>query len=248
MVNIENGTEGVVPHRLGSIYCARMPEEKALGFKKEFEAIVEEINAQLAGNIDTDKLTKIVLIDGARPLWNYVENNPLFAGFHMLLDFFHATEHLTLLAAALFGKGSKKAKEWYEKWRFNLKYEKDAVGGILRSAAYYRKTIRLPKSRQKDVEREVTFFKRNKERMNYHEHVTNGWPIGSGPVEAACKTIIKERLCLSGMRWNRKGGRNVLALRVLYQSEHWDSAWKQYRSKRWLEQPKPAPKKQKKAA
>ena len=118
LVDIENGTEGIVPHRLGSMYCARMPEEKAPGFKREFEAIVEEIMAELADNAGIEKL---ILIDGARPLWKYVENHPQFAGFHLLLDFFHGAEHLSLLAAALFEKGSKKAEQWYEKWRFNLK-------------------------------------------------------------------------------------------------------------------------------
>ena len=121
----------------------------------------------------------------------------------------------------------------------DLKYEKGAVDGILRSASYYRKTLRLPKGRDEEVEREVVFFKRNQERMNYHEHVAKGWPIGSGVVEAACKTIVKQRLCQSGMRWNRKGGRNVLALRVLYESEQWDNAWNQYRAERWLKQQKP---------
>ena len=98
------------------------------------------------------------------------------------------------------------------------------------------------------MEREVGFFERNKERMNYPEHVANGWPIGSGVVEAACKTIVKQRMCQSGMRWNRTGGRNVLALRVLCQSDQWNHAWQQYRSERWLNQPKPPAKKQQIAA
>jgi hypothetical protein len=253
VVDIENGVEGIVPHRLGSIYCARMPEDKALGFKKEFEAIHKEINATLvtadgSGDGDNDGLIKILLIDGARPLWNYVENNPSFIGYHMLLDFFHATEHLSQLAAAIFGKNSKKAKEWYDKWRFKLKYEKNAVEGILRSAAYYGNTTRLPGSRRKDMERELVFFKRNKERMNYYEHVAKGWPIGSGPVEAACKTIVKQRLCRSGMRWKRDGGRNILALKVLCESDQWDKAWQKYCSERWLKQPKPLAEKPPKAA
>jgi hypothetical protein len=248
VVDIENGEEGVVPHRLGSIYCARMPEDKATGFKQEFEAILEEVDDILGSAQNNDEMIRILLLDGARPLWNYVENNPLFTGYVMLLDFFHGTEHLSLLAQALFGKGSKQAQQWYDKWRFTLKYEKGAVEGIVRSAAYYGNKLRLPKSRRKDMERELVFFKRNKERMNYHEHVEKGWPIGSGPVEAACKTIVKQRMCQSAMRWNRDGGTNVLALRVLCKSGQWDNAWQRYRSERWLQQPKPHARKQQKAA
>lgn len=248
VVDIETGEEGIVPHRLGSIYCARMPEDKATGFKQEFEAILGEIGDILSSADNNDEMIKILLLDGARPLWNYVENNPLFAGYIMLLDFFHGTEHLSLLAEALFGKSSEQAKEWYDKRRFTLKYEKGAVEGILRSAAYYGNKLRLSKSRRKDLERELVFFKRNKERMNYHEHMEKGWPIGSGPVEAACKTIVKQRMCQSGMRWNREGGKNVLVLRVLCKSEQWDNAWQRYRSERWLKQPKPPSKKPSKAA
>lgn len=228
VLDIESGLEGIVPERLNSIYCARMPQERAYGFKKEFESILALISEDL-----DEQVTKILLIDGARPLWNYLKNNPLFKGYRMLLDFFHGSEHLSLASEALFGKQSEKGKRWYEKWRFKLKYEEGAIDGILRSIARYEKGAALPKSRGEDLAREIGFFKRNKAHMNYHEHVANGWPIGSGPVEAACKTIVKARLCQSGMRWSRTGGRNILALRVLTKSHHWDHAWKQYRALHW---------------
>jgi hypothetical protein len=229
VVDIQSGVEGLLPERLGSVYCGRMPEERAVGFKQEFEAITADICAK----IDDREVTRILLIDGARPLWNYVEGNPLFEGFRLLLDYFHATEHLSRAAEAIFGKQSTQARNWYDRWRYKLKYEQGAADGILRSMTHYRKVRRIPASRSKDLEREITFFKRNKERMNYHEHIANGWPIGSGPVEAACKTIVKARLCQSGMRWSRTGGRNILALRVLYKSRQWNQAWKHYRSHHW---------------
>ena len=251
VIDIESKQEGIVPHRLSSIYCARMPEDKAVAFKQEFEAIFNEVAGGLGscgagknnkdGGDSSSELIKILLLDGARPLWNYVENNPLFAGYMMLLDFFHGAEHLSYLAAALFGKDSKRSKSWYEDWRFKLKFEEGAVEGILRSAAYHSRKQCLTKSRRKDMEREQEFFKNNKARMNYHEHIERGWPIGSGPVEAACKTIVKHRMCQSGMRWSRAGGANILALRVLCKSGHWRRAWQTYRSERWLNQPKPKP-------
>ena len=228
VLDMESGVEGIVSERLCSLYCARMPEEKAPGFKEEFEAIVAAIDEELS-----DDVTRILLIDGARPLWNYVEGNVKFEGYRLLLDFFHASEHLSRAAGALFGKDTTKARKWYEDWRFKLKYEEGAVAGLLRSIAYQQQALHLPKNRSKDLAPEIVFFKRNKERMNYPEHVANGWPIGSGPVEAACKTIVKARMCQSGMRWSRKGGRNILALRVLNKSNQWDQAWNQYRSHHW---------------
>jgi hypothetical protein len=69
--------------------------------------------------------------------------------------------------------------------------------------------------------------------MNYAEHVAKGWPIGSGPVEAAYKTIVKARLCQSGMRWNRVGGQDVLGLRLLVKSKQWNNVWNHYHSQQW---------------
>jgi hypothetical protein len=224
VVDIKSGVEGTCPHRLNSVYCARMPEERAVGFKKEFEGIIEEIGAK-AGN---SEMIKILLADGARPIWKYVEDNPLYKEFRLLLDYFHASEHLSLAAEAIFGKESASAGEWYDKWYHKLKFEKGAADGILRSMKHYQEAKRLSKSRREDLKKQMVFFKRNKEFMKYYEHVANGWPIGSGPVEAACKSIVKARLCQSGMRWSNRGGRNVLALRVLKQSKQWDTVWRKY--------------------
>jgi hypothetical protein len=230
VIDIETGEEGIMPDRLSSIYCGRMPEDGAVRFKAEFEAINREIIDQVK---NPDEIIKIVLLDGARPLWNYLENNPCFEGYHLLIDFFHSTEHLSLAAKALFGKDTEDAKKWHKKWRHKLKYEEEAPDGILRSIDYHRARKRMSKGRNKELDKEVTFFKRNKERMNYAEHVAKGWPIGSGPVEAACKTIVKARLCQSGMRWNRVGGQDVLGLRLLVKSKQWNNVWNHYHSQQW---------------
>ena len=55
-----------------------------------------------------------------------------------------------------------------------------------------------------------------------------GLPIGSGPVESACKNIVNARLTRSGMRWSMEGGQNVLNLRVHLKSDRWDPAWSAY--------------------
>jgi len=55
-------------------------------------------------------------------------------------------------------------------------------------------------------------------------------PIGSGPVEAGCKSLVKSRLCRSGMRWSRSGGQHVLTLRTFVMSDRWDAAWEVYKN------------------
>ena len=80
------------------------------------------------------------------------------------------------------------------------------------------------------VATERTFFENNQDRMDYRSFRRRGWPIGSGPVEAAGKTLVKVRLCRSGMRWSRPGGQYVLSLRTYLKSERWDVMWQHYKT------------------
>ena len=61
--------------------------------------------------------------------------------------------------------------------------------------------------------------------MRYYALVKQALPIGSGVTEAACKTIVKQRLCQSGMKWNEKGVALVLSLRTLERSNRWEQFW-----------------------
>lgn len=64
--------------------------------------------------------------------------------------------------------------------------------------------------------------------MTYADFRARGLPIGSGPVEAAGKTLIKTRMCRSGMRWSRTGGQHILNLRTLIKSDRWTPTWTRY--------------------
>ena len=167
-------------------------------------------------------------MDGARGFWKYVDENPLYDDYIKVVDYFHAAEHLSRLAEALFGKSSEQGQDWYEKWLTKIKYQPDSVSAMLRSVSRYQENGKLSKSRQKDLATEITFFKNNKARMAYSELVEAGLPIGSGPVEAACKMIVKSRFCQSGMRWSIQGGQNVMNLRVIQKSNQWDQAWQAF--------------------
>lgn len=61
--------------------------------------------------------------------------------------------------------------------------------------------------------------------MDYHAYTKKRLPIGSGVVEAACKTLVSERLKQSGMRWTIRGGQAILTLRSQMQSDRWENAW-----------------------
>lgn len=212
------------PERLKTLYVSHMPEERAITFKQRFEDEVKEVEKK--GGADS---IRVALCDGSRSLWKYIDSNPLYEGYEKLLDFYHTSEHLSNAAEALFGKGLPEAKRWYKKWYEKLKTEEGAAGALLRSIDYYQDTRTLSRSRLKNVQKEKTYFKRNKKRMKYAEFRKRGLPIGSGVVEAACKSVVKTRMCRSGMRWSREGGQHILHLRNYNKSDRWDSFWSHYR-------------------
>jgi len=212
------------PERLGSYYTARMPEDRAVRFKQNFERQLEFIEAKIA-----DKVPKILLFDGARGLWKYAENTERFNDYEKLIDFYHSSEHLSKAGEALFGKGNDKAQAWYDKYWAKLLEADDGAEAVLRSIDYYSRSERLSKSRRKALGAERRFFQRNKDRMGYASFRRRGLPIGSGPVEAACKSIVKTRLCRSGMRWSRSGGQRILDLRCYVKSGLWNEFWDAYK-------------------
>ena len=211
------------PQRLRTRYVAHMPEDLAPTFKRRFE---EELCAAEA--LCAPDVVKVILCDGARSIWTYIDGNLRFAGYLTLIDYWHAVEHLSLAAEALFGKGTDEATAWYNEYADKLLERDDGARAALKSMAYYARTRELPKSRRADLKVQQTFFERNKARMTYADFRRRGLPIGSGPVEAACKTLIKHRMCQSGMRWSREGGQRILDLRSYVKSNRWDAFWQEY--------------------
>lgn len=211
------------PERLDCRYVSHMPEDRAPTFKAKFEAELQGAEAQCPSDI-----IKVVLCDGARGIWKYIDDNVCFDGYEKLIDYWHAADHLSLAAEALFGKGTGEAGQWYAQYVKKLKEEDRGVQSVLDSMDYYAKARKLPVGRRKDLNTQRTFFARNKHRMTYADFRRRALPIGSGPVEAACKSLVKTRLCRSGMRWSREGGQRILDLRTYVKSNRWDAFWRQY--------------------
>lgn len=205
-----------IPIRRCSKYVSRMPEEHFLTFRKEFEK-------EIAHMLSSKPKVKILLVDAHPSLKGYIRGNPLFEDFYYLIDFFHACEHLSNLSEELFGKGNSQGQKWYLEKREILKTNPDGVNKVINSAKYYMKHARLGKQKLKRAHKELNYFQKNKKWMNYYYHIKNGWPIGSGVVEAACKTIVKQRMTRSGQRWTTKGGQVILDLRTYVKADRWNN-------------------------
>ncbi len=215
--------EEKTPERLSTRYVARMPEENAVTFKSQLETEVDAIMQCLPPD-----MPKVFLCDAARAIWKYRAESALFSVFEPLVDCCHALEHLSLAAEALFGKGAQEAKRWFERYTAVLIEEDDGARRVLRSMDYYGAARALTSLQRQALKQQRTFFANNAPMMTYADFRRRGLPIGSGPVEAACKTLIKQRFCQSGMRWSTEGGQAILDPRVYIKSGRWDAMWKHY--------------------
>ena len=90
----------------------------------------------------------------------------------------------------------------------------------------FKRKRKLSESVRGDVLSAIRYFENHLPLMKYWEHVQGNLPIGSGVTEAACKTLVKQRLCGSGMRWKDTGIKVVLSLRALVQTpSRWSQFW-----------------------
>jgi hypothetical protein len=170
-------------------------------------------------------LAKLVVFlgDGAAWVWELARVNFPMAIF--ILDFFHAAEHLEWLAQALFGEQTEPSKTQWELWVKLLKEQPDGLDTILQQA---RQALpRRGKQREAALE-QIAYFENNSDKMRYAEYVARGLFIGSGVVEAGCKTVIGSRLKQSGMFWGVTGAQNVLDIRCLLENRQFGLFWEQY--------------------
>jgi hypothetical protein len=141
-----------------------------------------------------------------------------------ILDFWHAGEHLGEFARTLIPHDEERRTAQEKAWCHRLKQE----GG----AALLQELETLDLSRTSDHVREAHrqltgYFRHNLHRMDYPTYRAHGWQIGSGMIEAACKTVVGQRLKESGMRWRERGTTALCQLRSLYlsQPQLWENYW-----------------------
>lgn len=204
---------------ISTLRIARMPESKKKTLK---EMLLAEVLDVLRQRPDL-KLVKVA--DGARDNWTYL-SEMLPEGIEVV-DYFHAAEHLHGAACIAYGEKNPQGKAWwYEKWRHILRHDDDGVDKVIRAIKY--QTRKYP--RRKKLARELRYFRRNRHRMDYARLTDQALPIGSGIIEAACKTLVTQRLKCSGMRWRHQGGQAILTFRALVQSDRFDRGWSLLRS------------------
>jgi hypothetical protein len=161
---------------------------------------------------------KVVLGDGAEWIWNIADQH--FAGALQIVDIWHAREHLWDVAAKVFPSDEKPRKSWAKRLIKKLNTGRvEAVVTELRTFPTSQPELR------ENLRIEAAYFERNRARMRYPKFRKQGLFVGSGVIEAGCKTVIGSRLKQSGMFWTVRGANAIIALRCTRLSGKFEDYW-----------------------
>jgi hypothetical protein len=159
----------------------------------------------------------ICLMDGEEPLWS-AKREWLDRAVE-ILDIFHVLERLWRMAHSL-PKGSN-AKDFVEHHARMILEGK--VDYAIRNFRHLMKQRKLRGKAKAEMERGIGYFRKNRHRMRYDEYLAQGYPIGSGVAEGTCRNLVKDRMELTGMRWEQLGAQAMIYLRAMYLNDEWDT-------------------------
>ena len=167
---------------------------------------------------------KVVMGDGAEWIWNLAEQH--FPGAVQIVDLFHARQHLWELARKLHPNDEANQKAWMKVHQRRLldKGKIEKLVGALRSI-----DVTNPEVAEK-IRIEADYFERNAERMRYPKFRRQHLFVGSGVIEAGCKTVIGSRLKQSGMFWTVRGANAIVALRCCHLNGRFEDYWEARRA------------------
>jgi len=167
----------------------------------------------------------IALTDGGNGLEQFMQQNFNRADLVLILDFYHAANYLEKLAKALHPQDEAASQSQAEQWCRLLKAEGGAL--LLEVLRQWDWPARKSATLRAQLASVLTYFANNVHRMEYPEYLAEGWHIGSGVVESACKTVVGQRLKGPGMRWGEGGAHAMCHVRALYRSEkgQWQAFW-----------------------
>ena len=189
-------------------YVGRIESVETFGPRLYTEALRRGLN----------EAERVVLLgDGALWIWNLAEEH--FPGAVQIVDFYHAKEHLWEVARAFFPDHEQERNEWAkiicdDLWEGKIACVLDTLNALNGRG----KIMEL-------IDKKIIYFEKNQKRMCYSHYRLLGLFIGSGVVEAGCKTVIAQRLKHSGLRWSVRGANSIIALRCCIASGIFENYW-----------------------
>jgi len=201
-------------------YAIRDPEATTYtGAIETAEEFGRRIYAEASKRGWSRALLKVLMGDGAEWIWNIAELH--FPGAIQIVDLYHARQHLWEIARKLYPNEEGQQKAWMKRHQKRLldrgKIEK--LVGALRAIKSDNAEI------TEKVRTEADYFERNRERMRYPKFRRQHLFVGSGVIEAGCKTVIAARLKRSGMFWTVRGANAIVALRCCQLNGEFENYW-----------------------
>jgi hypothetical protein len=198
--------------RMHTIYATCAPEYGKKTFDMVLDMEIERIKAKFPN------VKYIGSGDGAKDNWTYLDSRTDVG----ILDFWHATTYLGNISTAM---DKNNSKQWLEDACHNLKHSPKGAKNLLREMKHV--LSKDDGTNQEMLQTSITYYENNMQRMDYARYAKLKYPIGSGVTEAACKVMVKQRLCGSGMKWVIPNTENMFLLRGLILIDgRWGQFWK----------------------
>lgn len=208
----------------------RTPQNKRIfasmsGKETAFKELADRLHQR--DQSDTKKI--FILFDGERALQTRVLKEFCGRGWKdriagMGLDIVHAMEYLWEAGSAIHGEKSVERVLWVR--RKGIALLEGKVGRVIGSLKQIlAKRTDMKKSRQKALQKVITYFENHRHMMHYDEYLRCGYPVATGVIEGACGCLVKDRTGCSGMKWTHKGVQAVLDLRAVKQNGDWEEYW-----------------------
>jgi hypothetical protein len=201
--------------RQHTIFTAATPEYGKTTFYARLSREIEHVYALFPDAKRTG------VADGSADNWTFLEQ---FADDECI-DFYHVTTYLGKAARAVHPRSFEAREKWMEERCHQLKHQKGAAQAILQELKGLSQEG-LSETMAEDLQAAITYFQNHHTQMNYADRLAAHLPIGSGVTEAACKTLVKMRMCRGGAKWKEQGAAIVLSLRALsYTTGRWEQFW-----------------------
>lgn len=189
------------------------------GKDKAFQRIIEDVENRDPNN----NCEHILLMDGERALEKKANEYLTPKGFIFILDLFHVMERLWKLCYFFCKEGTIESIIWVKKYLTMILQGK--IGYVIGAIRQMVTKRSFSKTQKKNVEKLLRYYEKRKSYMKYNEYLSKGYPIGSGVIEGACRSFVKDRMELAGMRWSEKGAESMLELRSIKVNGKWDEYW-----------------------
>jgi len=208
---------------------APKPQNKLIRGTLEGKDIAfENLKKEVLKRDPNNKCDQIALVDGEVSLAKKITQ--FLSGFIIIIDLFHVMERLWTLCYIFHKEKTKEAENWVKKYLTMILSGK--VGYFVGAMKQIVTKGNISKTKGKKILNMIKYFEKRKKYMRYDEYLSKGYPIGTGVIEGACRSFVKDRMELAGMRWSELGAEAMLKLRSIKINSYWDEYWNYFTDKK----------------